>query len=253
MTSTEITPAGPTGRVAVPIAGRQTDLDAAFRLAKNLSTSALMPKDLRGKPSDVLVILLYGQELGLAPMQAIQGVYVVNGRPSLAGQTWLALARRAGHRVEVMENTSQKATVKVTRGDTGEFHTETYTIEQAKRASLTGKDTWRNHPERMLMWRAAGRACTFLCPEIALGFTDAEPEELAPTRPTLAHVAAERADQPAPAPAAEPEPQDAEIVDDQATEDAMLAELREMERDHIAPNPDVTDGWPDVAQPGSGA
>ncbi|MBP2331275.1 hypothetical protein JOF56_011660 [Kibdelosporangium banguiense] len=224
-------------RAPIALGGRQSDFDTAFRLAKNLAVSSLIPKDLRGKPSDVLVILMYGQELGLAPMQAMQGVYVVNGRPSLAGQTWLALARKAGHRITVLENDAQHATVKVTRGDTGESHTETYTIEQAKRAGLTKKDIWQNHPERMLMWRATGRACTFLCPEIALGFTDAEPGELEPERPTLATVVAERTDQ-------QRADRD-EVLAEQVREDnialaqdeaAMLAELDQLNRHGAAPD-----------------
>ena len=53
--------------VGIPLNG----LDEAFRLAKNLAVASVLPDSLRGKPSDVLAIVLYGQELGLAPMQAI--------------------------------------------------------------------------------------------------------------------------------------------------------------------------------------
>ncbi|ALG07631.1 hypothetical protein [Kibdelosporangium phytohabitans] len=236
--STELATTAQAPRKApIALGGRQNDFDTAYRLAKNLAVSSLIPKDLRGKPSDVLVILMYGQELGLAPMQAMQGVYVVNGRPSLAGQTWLALARKAGHRITVLENDAQHATVKVTRGDTGEEHTETYTIDQAKRAGLTKKDIWQNHPERMLMWRATGRACTFLCPEIALGFTDAEPGELDPEGPTLATAVAERTDR-------QRSERDEALVE-QVREDhqalaqdeaAMLAELDQMDRQHTGSN-----------------
>jgi hypothetical protein len=81
-----------------------TDLDEAYRLSKNLALASLMPDALRGKPSDVLAMMLYGQDLGLSPMQAIQGIYVVKGKPQLSGTTWIALARKAGHRVRIIES-----------------------------------------------------------------------------------------------------------------------------------------------------
>jgi hypothetical protein len=115
-------------------------------------------------------MVLYGQDLGLSPMQSVQGIYVVKGKPQMAAQTWLALARRAGHRVTVLEHTNETCTVEVIRGDTGEKHAETFTIEDAKRAKLAGKDVWQSYPRRMLLARAVSDCCRFICPEIALGF-----------------------------------------------------------------------------------
>lgn len=281
-------PKGATAEVAtrpakapVNIGGPQTDIDKMFRLASAMSQSGLLPQSLRGKPSDVLVTVLYGQELGLAPMQAVQGIYVVNGRPTLAGQTWLSLARKHGHRVKVDEQTTEKCTITMTRGDTGETHTETYTLEQAKAANLTNKDTWKNHPQRMLMWRAVGHACTFLCPEIALGFSPDAEDEAAPAMPSLAEVAANR-DKPQHGNGAaeayaernltgqeaidvasgrKPIPEDvadAEVVEDEpappsAADLAGLAEQYNSVQDG-SDSDDLFggDSWPEVRQPGGG-
>jgi len=152
--------------VGVPLRG----LDEAFRLSQALAMASVLPASLRGKPSDALAIILYGQEVGLAPMQAIQGIYIVNGRPTLAAQTWLALLRRAGHRARVLEHTESSCTVELTRGDSGESHREAFSIEEARKAKLTGKDVWVSHPKRMLLARAVSNAARFLCPEVAMGF-----------------------------------------------------------------------------------
>lgn len=158
--------------------------DEVWRLAGNLSTAALLPKDLRGKPADVAAMILYGQDLGLSPMQAIQGIYIVEGRPSLSAQLWLALVRRAGHRVSVEEHTSQSCTVYIKRGDTGEEHKVTYTIQDAVSSGLVslreGKPyarsqqgkalPWELHTKSMLLARAVSTCCRFIAPEIALGF-----------------------------------------------------------------------------------
>jgi len=231
----------------------QNDFDTAYRLSGNLAASSLLPDTLRGKPSDVLVTVLYGQELGLAPMQAIQSIYVVKGRPTISAQLWVALTRRAGHKFRVIDETPESCTVEVERSDDPGHPTRvTYTLEQARVAGLLSNSTWRNHPHAMLYARAASTACRRACPEIALGFYDEfEMTVQEPERPTLAQVAAERVDQAtapaAPAPAADPE----------ADDDALLAEVNAIaaERDQpvdaeVVDDPTDVTGWPEVAQPG---
>ena len=223
--------------VPVALTGRQSDFDATYRLAKNLAMSGLLPKDVRGKPADVLVTILYGQELGIAPMQALQSIYVVNSRPTISAQLWVALARRAGHKVRVTNETPETCTVEVERSDDPGHPTRvTYTLDQAKKAGLAGKDIWKGHTHAMLYARAVSTACRRACPEIALGFGDdvdqAAPE---PVRPTLAQVAAERTDQSAgPAVVSVPEavpvapvPDAEPTADDYAAIEAAYAETVE--------------------------
>lgn len=234
----------------VALGGRQDDFDAVYRLAKNLCMSGLLPRELQGKPSDVLVIVLYGQELGLAPMQAMQVIDVVKGRPALRANLWVALARKAGHKVRVIENTAESTTITVIRSDDPEGPvTATYTIEDAKTAGLTSNDNYRKNPKAMLYARAASTAIRQACPEVALGFADEyeASREPAPERPTLAQVAAERADVPV-KPAPEPEI----VVDPEPSADE-LAELAEIaashapaadgDNDYLADDPDlIADG-----------
>lgn len=239
-------------KAQVGIGAPQTDIDKMFRLASAMSQSGLLPQSLRGKPSDVLVTVLYGQELGLAPMQSVQGIYVVNGRPTLAGQTWLSLARKHGHRVKVDEQSGESCTITMTRGDTGEQHTETYTLAQAKAANLTNKDTWKNHPQRMLMWRAVGHACTFLCPEIALGFSPDAEDEVAPAAPSLGEIAANR-DKPASEPQAPAQGRSDDVTDAELVENPPTAdELAAMAATGASNDGGLFDegGWPPVAEPG---
>lgn len=225
-------------KVPVPLVGQLNDLDQAYRYAQALAQSNLLPKDLFGKPANVLTIILYGQQLNLTPMQAIQSIYVVNGRPSMSGQLWLSKVREAGHRVKVSDHTPKSCTVTITRGDTAEEHTETFTWDEAVTAKLTGKDVWKSYPKRMLLWRAVSNCATVICPEVALGFGAEEPDP-APARPTLAQVAAERVERAEPEPAAEPEVS----VEPDAE---MVAELAEIEQENLgelrADDPDLFAG-----------
>ena len=58
-----------------------------------IARSDLAPKDYKGKPENVAVAIAMGMELGVSPMQAIQGIAVINGRPSVWGDLMLALCR----------------------------------------------------------------------------------------------------------------------------------------------------------------
>lgn len=240
MSSNEIATTNGQPKRSVALTGPQKDFDSMYRLAANLAQSSLLPAALRGKPSDVLVSILYGQELGVAPMQAIQSIYVVQGRPTISAQLWVALARRAGHKVRVLEETADACTVEVERGDDPGHPTRvTYTLQQAKQAGLASKDVWKSHPAAMLYARAVSTACRRACPEIALGFGDeTERYEAEPERPTLAQVAAERTDRDQPTrPQAD---QSSDSAPEQASaepDDDLLADLAELEREHTTPEP----------------
>lgn len=232
-------------KVPVTLGSPQSDLDTTYRLAGSLAQSGLIPTTLRGKPSDVLAILLYGQELGIAPMQALQTIYVVNGRPTISAQLWVALARRAGHRVRTVDETTEACTVEITRSDDPDHPVRvTYTLAQAKGANLAGKDVWKQHPAAMLWARAVSTACRRACPEIAMGFGDeVDRHATEPQRPTLAQVAAERTDKntndvdyvenssPGRLNAAKPQPEPAE---DPERDAAIAAEVAELEAEHAA-------------------
>lgn len=230
MSSNEIA----TRSTGVAVGAPQQDLGQVMELARVMAVSSLLPADLRGKPADVLVAILYGQELGLAPMQALQSVYVVKGRPTISAQLWVALARRAGHKVHVLEETAETCTVEVVRGDDLSHPTKvTYTLEQAKTAGLMSNANWKNHPHAMLYARAVSTACRRACPEIALGFGDETDRVQSEPLTSLAQVAAERTDQ---APAVEPEI----VVEPESVEPTPedLAELAAIAAEHAPADDD---------------
>src|SRR5947209_2188369 len=63
-------------------------------MAIKLSKSDLVPaKDYKGKPENILIAMQMGYEVGLKPMQAIQNIAVINGRPSIWGDAAIALVQ----------------------------------------------------------------------------------------------------------------------------------------------------------------
>ena len=163
-----------------------SDLDAAMRLAKTLMWSNILPENLRNKPANVLVLMMYGRDLGMTPMQAFQAIYVVNGKPQLSAEGWTALARRAGHRIHWLESTRETAKVQITLADDPDHpHVEEFTIDDAIAAHLVtrGEDgtliardskgnakPWELYTKRMLRARALAFGMRSIAPEVALGF-----------------------------------------------------------------------------------
>lgn len=127
-----------------------SDLQAKLQFCKLLLQSALCPKSFRSE-GDVLACIIYGEEIGFTPMQALQSLYIVNGVPTLGAAGIKALIIKAGGHFETISWDSKHCKLKCFRGDwVEEFE---YTIEDAQRAKLAGKDNWQNHPKQMLYAR----------------------------------------------------------------------------------------------------
>lgn len=140
-------------------------LEGAMKAAEMLSDSSLVPKDFQGKPGNCLIAIQWGAELGLAPLQAMQNIAVINGRPSIWGDALLALVQGSGALEwikEEVEAEGQKdgwvATCVVKRRGKDPANRQ-FTWEDAKTGGLAGKQgPWQQYPKRMLQMRARGFA-----------------------------------------------------------------------------------------------
>lgn len=142
--------------------------------ARALAGSGLLPAQYRAKPENILFALEYGETLGITAMAAIQGIHVIEGKPTASGQLIAALVRDAGHRLRIT-GTDDHAVAELTRRDdpTFTFRAE-WTIARAKQAGLTGKGTWSRHPGQMLKWRAVTEVARDACPEVIFGLSTAD-------------------------------------------------------------------------------
>lgn len=132
----------------------------AMTFSRMLAQSAFVPKDFRGKPSEILAAIQYGAELGVGPMQALQNIAVINGKPSVYGDLALALVQASGKLEYIKEHDDgQQAVCTVKRVGDPNPHIVKFSNEDAKRASLLGKaGPWTQYPSRMRMFRARGFA-----------------------------------------------------------------------------------------------
>lgn len=164
-----------TGSEVAPIIPRTAD--EVFRLANALHKSGLAPNSL-SSPEKITVAIMAGAELGLPPYQALQSFAVINGRPSLWGDGFLAVVRSKGFRVEEWpegEGETLTAFCRVTRPDNGEVITRSFSVEDARKANLWNKTgPWQTSPKRMLQMRARGFACRDGAADVLRGFQIAE-------------------------------------------------------------------------------
>ena len=138
-----------------------SNLTEAMEYAKLIASSAIVPKAYQGKPSDILVAVQMGAELGLKPIQALQNIAVINSRPSVYGDALLALVQVHPSFEDIKEWFDEKtntAFCTVKRKNQSE-HTVSFSAEDAKKASLWGKSgPWSQYPKRMMQMRARGFA-----------------------------------------------------------------------------------------------
>jgi len=132
-----------------------TSLKEAMEYSKLISDSDLAPKDYKGKPGNVLIAIQYGNEVGLKPLQAIQNIAIINGRPTIWGDAMLGLVQNhylCEYIREEFKTDTAYCTVK-RRGE--EEYTYKFSKADAKKAGLLGKaGPWQLYEERMLQMRA---------------------------------------------------------------------------------------------------
>ena len=151
------------------------DLDEAMRFADMLAGSSIVPKDYIGKPGNCLVAIQWGMELGLQPMQAMQSIAVINGRPSLWGDAMLALVKAHPAFEWIKEECDGNVAICTIKRRGEPEVVQSFSMEEAKRAGLTGKQgPWTQYPKRMLQMRARGFALRDAFPDALRGVVSAE-------------------------------------------------------------------------------
>lgn len=155
-----------------------TSLAEAKEFAKELASSGLVPNDFRNKPTDILVAIQWGYELNLQPLQALQNISVINGKPSVWGDTLLSLVASHPNFAgcdEAVENNVATCTIRRQTKAGIQETTRTFSKEDAQVANLWSKrGPWQSYPKRMLQMRARGFALRDAFPDALKGVISRE-------------------------------------------------------------------------------
>lgn len=165
--------------------------DEYMQLASAISRTAMVPSALRNKPDEVLAVVMYGAELGIGPMQALQQINFIEGKPSMAPELMRALIRQAGHKLSIKQSKTVCVIVGE-RGDTGEIGETEFTLEDAVDAGLCSVDgagkvrarsaqgkilPWEKYTRDMLLARATSRIARMMFSDVIAGMSYT-PEEI---------------------------------------------------------------------------
>jgi hypothetical protein len=182
-------------------------IDDAFRFATMVAKSDFAPKDFKGKPESCLLAIQHGSEIGLSPMQSLQSIAVINGRPSIWGDAALAVVSASAVceyvTEEIEEGKDGEALVAICTAKRRGYPKPTvsrFSVADAKKAGLWGKSgPWTQYPKRMLQLRARGFALRDAFPDVLKGLVTAEEAQDYPTAgATETHAAYPRAEKPEP-------------------------------------------------------
>lgn len=158
--------------------------EAAQRMVKPLATSDLVPTAFKNNIGSCLIALNLANRIGADPLQVMQSLYIVHGKPSFSSAFLIACFNQCGRytaiRYEMFGErntdgwgckayTTEKATGELIEG-------VAVTIGMAKAEGWFSKagSKWKTMPELMMRYRAATFLIRSVAPEIALGFQSTE-------------------------------------------------------------------------------
>lgn len=187
-----------------PAAIVPTSMDEAWRLGKAIVMAGMAPRGME-TAEKCMIAIMRGMEVGLTPMQAVDKIAIVNGRPTIWGDGAIGLVRGSGLCEYVDETTEGEGDARTAscvvkrRGEIKPVR-RTFSVADAKKAGLWNKSgPWQQFPDRMLQMRARAFALRDLFADVLGGLYLRE--EIEEDRPTRETATARHSDGPPPAPA----------------------------------------------------
>lgn len=147
--------------------------------ARELVESLLSTKHYRKLgPEGVFAIVQKARAVNVHPLDALNGgMYYVQGKVEMSSMMMNQLIRQAGHSIEKDEESND--TICMLHGkrvDNGDAWSESFSIEDAKRAGIYRQGTgWVKYPRNMLFARALSNLARMLFPDVIKGcYTEGE-------------------------------------------------------------------------------
>jgi hypothetical protein len=158
---------------------RPTNYQELSDFARLAANSELVPRDYRGKVGNVMIACQMGSELGLSPMQSLNSIAVINGRPGVWGDGLIGLCRQSPLCEDIVETLTgegdDREAVCIAKRRGAAPVEGRFSVADAKRARLWGKPgPWTEYPDRMLRNRARSFALRDAFPDVLRGLRPVE-------------------------------------------------------------------------------
>ena len=125
--------------------------------------------------SEAFALMAIAQANGLHPAKAAERYHIIQGRPAMKADAMLSAFQEAGGKVRWIKRTDTECKLHLEHPQGGELDVS-WTIDRAKKAGLTGKNTWQQFPAQMLSARCVSEGVRALFPACLSGMYT--PEEV---------------------------------------------------------------------------
>lgn len=143
-------------------------MDRLARLANLLHSSGMFPDCKTTQQAGVKV--LAGMALGFDAFTSMQCIDIIQGKASLSGLGWATKIRQSPrYDYRIIESSDTRCAIEFL-GDGKPLGPEVvFTIDDARKAGLAGKSTWKQYPRAMLRNRAMTEGARMYCPDVGCG------------------------------------------------------------------------------------
>ena len=155
----------------IEVSRQLSPAEVNWKTAQKIANTLFVPTAFRGKPEAVFAAILYGDELGLGPMQSLNSIHVIEGKPSMSPELMRALVARAGHRLDVKLASNEKVILWGKRADNDSEATVEWSMKDAQQAGLAGRGAWKTYPRAMLLARATSEICRQIFSDCIMGLS----------------------------------------------------------------------------------
>lgn len=131
--------------------------------------------------AQAVVKILAGRELGLAPLESMTNIYIVNGKVALQAKIIGSLIKKSGKYDYTIDKLDEQECL-ITFFETGkdgkraEIGKSSFTIKDAAKAGIVNKEVWKSYPRNMLFARALSNGARWYTSDIFCGYTAEEIE-----------------------------------------------------------------------------
>lgn len=133
--------------------------------------------------AQAVVKILAGRELGLAPLESMTNIYIVNGKVALQAKIIGSLIKKSAKYDYTIDTlTDQECSITFSeKGMDGKaikgLGKSTFTIKDAAKAGIVNKDVWSKYPRNMLFARALSNGARWYTSDVFCGYTAEEIEK----------------------------------------------------------------------------
>lgn len=149
-------------------------IDQAFNIAKIFDKSGLYPR-FKGA-EQVMMILMRGRELGFGATTSLDLIEMIQGKPTMkaVGLLGKVMSSPKCEYITCTELSSKSCTWVTKRLGSPHESKRVFTIDDADKMGLTGKDNWKKQPDTMLQWRCVSALIRQVYPDLINGIYASE-------------------------------------------------------------------------------